>query len=781
MSDLKVDFVKNRLLGEEEKKNKHKQFKNQTYSNSFLCFNCGKAGHKKYQCSQVQGHTQGRGHSQGHSTYVQNRTINHQGQGRGYNIGREQSYNIGRGLGYNAGRGLGYNSGRQGYNSGRGTVYNSGRGFNPGQGRGYPDRRDHQAFGAENQVSDVALQCASANSEVNNCNGKIISWCVDSGCSDHLVKSRDYFTDYIELKVPKNIAAAKNGVMIEAVGIELRKNLLSVSKMESSGLEVSFYKGKIPNENIEDKDSIQNLSQGPEESEKGRAERKRQKPVWYKDYVINLNDENDKALYALLQAHKTKTVHMTRGKMLGGSSAANYMFYVRGNREDYQRWAALGHEGWDWDNVTHYFMKSERLNDVAILRSSSANLHGLDGYLGISKPFWKSTQRYLDAFRENGHDILADSNGHHQLGYSMPQFTIDQNIRQSTAAAFLSPITRRKNLLVLKCSIGRRVIFDGNKRAVGMEVRLPDRRIVTLRARKEVILSAGAINSPQILMASGIGPKDHLESLGIDVLLDSPSVGANLIDHPIVPVALAGGDDFSSIVENLDLLTNLDKFPTPSLTGYVALNVSQTYPDYQSTVFPFPVFSPLPALYCAFVIGLDDDICVALDKATKSRRTILSVLSLLHPQSRGRVRLQSKDPEVKPLIYSGYYSNENDLENHARYIEHYIAVINTTYFKSVGGFVIDMQIPQCKELVFGSGEYWKCHVLSVSTTQWHAAGTCAMGSVLDGELRVRGVRGLRVVDASVTPASISGNLNAPIKPIQIPKHEPKALPNNPSI
>lgn len=448
--------------------------------------------------------------------------------------------------------------------------------------------------------------------------------------------------------------------------------------------------------------------------------------------------------------------------MLGGSSGANYMYYVRGNREDYQRWVALGNEGWDWNNVTHYFMKSERLNDVTILRSDSANLHGFDGYLGITKPVWKSNQKYLNAFRQNGHDILVDTNGHKQLGYSIPQFTIDQSIRQSTATSFLSPITQRKNLLVLKNSLGRRVIFDGNKRAVGMEVRLPDRRIVKLSARREVILSAGAINSPQILMASGIGPKEHLESFGIDVLLDSPNVGANLIDHPIVPVALAGGDDFSSIIENLDLLTNLNKFPTPSLTGYVALNKSQTYPDYQSTIFPFPVYSPLPALYCAFVIGLDDDICVALDKSAKSRRTILTVLSLLHPQSRGKIQLQSKDPEVKPLIYTGYYSNENDLEDHARYIEHYVSVINTTYFNSVGGFVIDMQIPQCKKLVFGSHEYWKCHVLNVSTTQWHPAGTCAMGGVLDAALRVRGVTGLRVVDASATPTSISGNLNAPV-------------------
>ncbi|KOB79079.1 putative ecdysone oxidase [Operophtera brumata] len=464
------------------------------------------------------------------------------------------------------------------------------------------------------------------------------------------------------------------------------------------------------------------------------------------------------------QSHKTKNIHMTRGKMLGGSSGSNYMFYVRGNKADYNGWAAQRNEGWDWDNVTYYFKKSERLNDKAIFKSKSASLHKTKGFLGITRPQWRRrTQKYFDAFREIGHEILLDTNGFQQLGYSEPTFTINNNIRQSTAVAFLRPIKHRRNLHILKNSLVTKVRFDQNKRAIGVKLKLADKRTIKLTAKKEVILSAGSINSPQLLMLSGIGPEDHLRKLGIKVILDSPHVGGNLQDHTTVPVIFAGKKGLDNFADNLDLLTHINTLPLPTLVGHVALDKTQNYPDYQTLGFPFPPATIQIALICSFVFGYRDDICIEMTKASQRRETFGTLVTLLHPESRGRIRLRSNNPEDSPVIDAGYFTNKKDLDNFAHYIEDYMNVLNSTYFKSVDSNAVDVKLRECKGLTFFTHEYWKCYALNLATTLWHPVGTCGMGpeGVLDAQLRVRGVSGLRVVDASIMPTITSGNTNAP--------------------
>lgn len=442
------------------------------------------------------------------------------------------------------------------------------------------------------------------------------------------------------------------------------------------------------------------------------------------------------------------------------------MFYVRGNKKDYNDWVELGNEGWDWDTVMHYFKKSERLNDEIVMKRDQGSYHDTEGYLGVSRPLWKKrTEKYLQAFQENGHKIVEDCNGEDQLGYVMPPYTVDNSVRQHTATAFLEPIKDRINLFVLKKTLARKILFNSYQKAVGVEVKLPDEKVIHLFARREIILSAGAINSPQLLMLSGIGPKKHLQDVGVNVLIDSPNVGANLQDHPIVIVPIGVEKDPSSIIDNLDILTNLDKFPSPCILGHVTLNKTQTVPDYQTSIFPLPVYSPISALMCSHVFRFEDHICKALYGANRGRRILFTIFTLLHPESKGKIRLKSKYPEVGPLIHNGYYTDKSDIENHARYIEDYISVINTQYFRSIKAKIIDLKIPQCKSLAFGSHAYWKCFVLNIATTQWHPAGTCAMGpegkGVVDERLRVRGVYGLRVADASIMPKIVSGNLNAP--------------------
>ncbi|KOB63957.1 putative ecdysone oxidase [Operophtera brumata] len=454
--------------------------------------------------------------------------------------------------------------------------------------------------------------------------------------------------------------------------------------------------------------------------------------------------------------------------MLGGSSASNFMFYVRGNRADYENWVAQGNDGWDWDTVTHYFKKSERLNDSHILNSHTADLHSDNGYLGVSRSMWEDdalTALYFKAFEENGHEYHEDTNGYQQNGYSHPMFTIHGKLRQSTVLAFLKSAADRPNLNILKNSHARKVVFDKSKRAVGVEIKLPDGSIINVKAKKDVILSAGALSSPQLLMLSGVGPEEHLKEFNLDVVIDSPNVGENLQDHMIVPILLTGRRNLLSVVGNVDTFRNLDKFPAPSMIGFAAVDKNQTYPDYQVTALPMPTAGLIHILMCSELIELDDRICTAMSKQSLKKETLFALLTLLRPESRGKVRLRSADPEETAAVYTRYFSNLGDMENFARYVEDYISVVNTTTLKSFGSEVVDVHVKQCEDLPFGSHEYWKCYVLNLAGTMYHPSGTCAMGpegrGVVDTRLRVRGARGLRVVDASVMPSIVRGNTNAP--------------------
>lgn len=464
------------------------------------------------------------------------------------------------------------------------------------------------------------------------------------------------------------------------------------------------------------------------------------------------------------QAHTHKNVPYPRGKMLSGSSGTNYLFWVKGNKADYNSWAAQGNEGWDYESVLPYFKKLERLEDDEILNSNSGHLHGTEGNIGVTVPKWeKETRRYFDALKENGRDLTNDYNGYQQIGYGHVMNNVDNGHRQSTGYSYLRPIKDRKNLFVLKNTFARKVVFE-KQRAVGVEVKLPSKKVITLKARKEVILSAGAVNTPQLLMLSGVGPKEHLENMGIKVVLESPGVGQNLQDHVVTPIIFSGKTDLTTAIDNKVVIKNLDKVPSPSILGFIALNKSQTCPDYQTVLLPIPAFSLLPVIFCSHIMDFSTRLCTALVKETLPREILLSQVLLLHPESRGQIKLKSTNPEDSPLIYTGFYSNENDLNRMLAYVEDFTTLINTTYFKSVNSEIIHMKVEQCEDFKFGSRDYWRCFILNTALSEAHPVGTCAMGpeGVLDQDLKVRGVDGLRIVDASVMPTIVSGNTNAPV-------------------
>ncbi|XP_059047641.1 ecdysone oxidase-like [Achroia grisella] len=451
------------------------------------------------------------------------------------------------------------------------------------------------------------------------------------------------------------------------------------------------------------------------------------------------------------RCHNNHVSDLTRGKMLGGCSSNNYMGYVRGDPNDYNTWAAITNDqSWNYDNILPYFIKSENLLDQAILNSPNRVFHGTKGYLNVTRHPSNSTHKYLKALKELGHNIVLDTNGNYTLGYAQPIFTAANNVRQSTAQSFLGTIKNRPNLYVVKNSLATKIIFDSFKNAIGVKLVNESNKIITVKANKEIIISAGSINTPQLLMLSGIGPKEHLRNIGINVISDLP-VGENLQDH--APALLVYTTEKTKPKGPIDP----HEYPVPMTIGYVALNKSQTYPDYQAITLILDSSSILQ--FCAFTFNIDYNICQRLYEDSKGREVLLVICSKLNPKSRGRVFLQSVDPTKPPLIKLGAYSAYTDIDDTIAYADDFNRILGTKYFKSVNAKLL---APNCLGLEQGSEEFWRCYIPCMTSSIYHYVGTCAMGSVVDTRLRVSGVQRLRVVDGSVMPVITSGNTNAPI-------------------
>lgn len=464
----------------------------------------------------------------------------------------------------------------------------------------------------------------------------------------------------------------------------------------------------------------------------------------------NYLSEDDGYTY---QYHKQQRPEITRGKMLGGSSSLNFMAYTRGNYHDFDTWAEItDDETWNWDNVLPYFIKSEIYVDPILLNTPHKYFHGTDGYLGVTRYYNQEAIDYFKAFAEKGDKTVLDINGATPLGYTESMFTIKDRVRQSTAQSFLSPIKNRKKLFVLKNTLVSKILIDEHKNAIGVEAILEDGKIVQYRAKKEVIISGGAINSPQLLMLSGIGPKKHLKSKQIEVISDLP-VGQNLQDHlGVVLIHSMGPPEPQKPLDPAE-------FPFTLLVGYTALNESQGYADYQT--LNFVLNEPKSLLqFCTFFYHFYDEICQQLHDAVVGKQSFFSGIYIMSPESTGQILLRSKDPREYPLIYTGYFSNEIDIKNHVEYIKDFVQVQHSKFFRKVNAELIVPKFCGCGERD-DSDEFWKCYAICMMVQGYHFSGTCAMGTVVDSRLKVFGVQRLRVADASVMPKVTSANTNAP--------------------
>ncbi|MEM7729554.1 MAG: GMC family oxidoreductase N-terminal domain-containing protein [Pseudomonadota bacterium] len=444
--------------------------------------------------------------------------------------------------------------------------------------------------------------------------------------------------------------------------------------------------------------------------------------------------------------------YQPRGKTLGGSSAINAMLYIRGQAEDYDRWAAAGCPGWSYEDVLPYFKRAE-----GNMRGADA-FHGADGPLSVSDQ--QSPRPINDAFIEAGRSLQIphnlDFNGAKQEGiglYQVTQFATGpkRGRRCSAAAGYLLPNLDRKNLDVRTGVHAHRVVFDA-KRASGVTYsRRKGGAEETVRARREVILSGGAFNSPQLLQLSGIGPGEVLKRAGIDVRVDSAGVGRNLQDHIDYTLNFKSKDKDLiglGIRPGLKMLRAIGEWRKQG-TGPVASPMAEGGAFLKTS----PTVAT-PDIQLHFVVAIVDD---------HARKMHLGYgytchVCVLRPEARGEVNITSADPREAPSINPRFLENETDmtvLRDGAKLTRR---LLMSPAFDPYRG----------QELYTRDGmsdAEWDEDIRSRADTVYHPVGTCRMGSdadsVVDPELRVRGVDGLRVVDASIMPYLVSGNTNAP--------------------
>jgi choline dehydrogenase len=433
-----------------------------------------------------------------------------------------------------------------------------------------------------------------------------------------------------------------------------------------------------------------------------------------------------------------------RGKVLGGSSSINAMCYVRGHRFDYDEWAELGAAGWHFDAVLPYFRRAENQ-----ARGADA-WHGVGGPLDVADLRYRNplSAVFIEAAAQAGHARNADFNGANQDGFGWYQVTQRDGARCSTAVAYLDPARARPNLTVVTRALAHRVLFDG-ARAIGVEYARGG-RVLRAEAAREVILSGGALNSPQLLMLSGIGPADHLRAHGIPVRVDLPGVGANLMDH-LDACTLQRATQPITYDRTNDVRIALEFYLFRR--GIGTSNIAEAGGFARSRLAP----DARPDLQFHFVPALLDD--HGRNRLPGYGYTVH--VCNLRPRSRGHLELASADPAAKVRIFPNYLSDPEgrDLATLVEGVRLSREILAQPAFAPYRGEEILPGVEARDDAAIAA------FVRRKAETIYHPVGTCAMGTsanaVVDPELRVRGVEALRVVDASVMPTLIGGNTNAP--------------------
>ncbi|HET9104108.1 MAG TPA: GMC family oxidoreductase N-terminal domain-containing protein [Solirubrobacteraceae bacterium] len=429
-----------------------------------------------------------------------------------------------------------------------------------------------------------------------------------------------------------------------------------------------------------------------------------------------------------------RRLYLPRGRMLGGCSSINAMIYIRGNRADYDAWAAAGCEGWGYEDVLPYFKRSEdneRGEDL---------FHGAGGPMAVSesRSMHPLVDTMLKAARQAGHEPNPDFNAGRQEGVGRFQLTQRDGLRCSTADAFLVPAAGRSNLRVITRALALRIVFEGD-RAVGVEI-ARDGAVEVIRAEREVLLAAGTYQSPVLLMLSGIGPEDQLAPLGIEMRSDLP-VGHGLQDHCMAQLnyltdepslfGVTTPENFALLEQGRGPLTS----NIPEAAGFFRARAGVDAPDVE--------FHFAPSMF------FDEGLTAPHDHGYCFGPVVIK------PTSRGRVMLRAPLPDSKPRVLCNFLTTEDDRASMLAGMKLAIEIARQEPLRAVerAPFSVPESDSDADLLAFAR---------RAGQSVYHPTSTCAMGSVVDAQLRVYGCQGLRVVDASVMPEITRGNTNAPV-------------------
>ncbi|XP_032684538.1 glucose dehydrogenase [FAD, quinone]-like isoform X2 [Odontomachus brunneus] len=447
-----------------------------------------------------------------------------------------------------------------------------------------------------------------------------------------------------------------------------------------------------------------------------------------------------------------------RGKNLGGTSVHNGMMYMRGHAKDFDNWEAMGNSGWSWHDVLPYFKCSENNTETSRVGSK---YHSTGGLLNVERFSWKPAfaDDILAAAVERGYPISEDLNGDQFTGFTVAQTTSKDGVRMSSAAAFLRPRRHRSNLQITLNATATKIIIE-NQKAVGVQY-YQDGELRVARAAKEVIASGGAVNSPQLLLLSGIGPKEHLRAVNVTVVNDLPGVGQNLHNH--VSYTLSWTINQPNVYDlNWAAATEYIAFQKGPMSSTGMAQLTGMLPSIYTT----PDHPDIQLFFGGYqaACGTTGEVGATMNG---DGRSISMSPTNTHPRSKGNLRLASNNPLEKPIIWANYLSDPLDVAILVEGIEVAMSLANTSAMAKYNMTLSNRPLPACSRFPFLSRDYWACAVHQDTGPENHQAGSCKMGppndpmAVVDNKLRVYGVRNLRVADASIMPQVTSSNTAGP--------------------
>ncbi|XP_017015925.2 glucose dehydrogenase [FAD, quinone] [Drosophila takahashii] len=474
------------------------------------------------------------------------------------------------------------------------------------------------------------------------------------------------------------------------------------------------------------------------------------------------------------QGMKEGRCYWPRGRMLGGSGAANAMLYVRGNRRDFDGWSAMGNEGWSYDEVMPFFERSV---------TPQGNATHPRGYVTLS-PFERQDdpihQLIIEGARELGRPYVERFEEGSETGYAHVPGTVRQGQRMSTAKGYLGAVAgTRPNLQVVKKALVTRLNLDGDQRISSVTFE-KDGVIHRVGVTKEVVLSAGAIDSPALLLRSGIGPRQQLEDLNIPLQLDLPGVGRNLQDHVLVPLFLRLDEGQAEVITEKDMLDGVYEYlihrrgplathSTASLVALINTNGSSDspYPDTENHHLFFQRGNHASLELFTKGLSFQEEYVESLQEYLRDSHLLCVFVLLSHPLARGELRLRSADPKEPPILKSNYLTEPEDVSTLMRGIRYIESLEQTKALQDHRAELARIPIEECDSLrSYRSEEYWRCYAKYFTITCYHQSGTVKMSPNSDPEacvnprLKVHGLDNLRVADASIMPAVVSANTNA---------------------